>query len=151
MKKKRQILWHELFFGITMLFFGLALASVFHIYDFFYALITFSLTLNGFFVLLFVSFFLFILFSQAKSIIRSSLTSGEFLKYDEKLSLVEKIIDVISRIKMMLIILVMMAFLAVTLVDEIDTNFLFNNYATGLFFILTIVFFFLTAISVVTM
>ena len=122
------------------------MASMFQIYHFLYALVTFSISLNGFFILLFVSLFLSILLFQAISFMYASLTKGEIVKSNKADSFVDKAMDIFSRMKMLLIVLVMIIFI-VTSIDHIDIDFLLKHYAMGLFFSLAVIFFFLAVIS----
>jgi len=146
MKKKRQIIWHQLFLGLTMLFFGSAMASMFQLYHFLYALVTFSLSLNGFFILLFVSLFLSILLFQATNLIYSARREAEIVKSNKADSFVDKAMNIFSRMKMLFIVIVMIIFI-VTSIDHIDMDFLLKHYAMGLFFSLAVIFFFLAVIS----
>jgi len=146
MRKKRLIIWHQLFLGLTMLFFGLSMASMFQLYHFLYALVTFSLSLNGLFILLFVSLFLSILLFQATNFIYSALIEGEIIKSNKADSFVDKAMDIFSRMKMLFIVVAMITLL-ITSIDHIDMDFLLKHYAMGLFFSLAVIFFFLAAIS----
>ena len=148
MKQKQKIIWYRFFLGLTMLFFTLAMASVFGLYRLLYELVTFSIPLNHLFVLVVVLLFVLLVIYQAIGNIKMSVSYIEFENIEEdNRTTIAKIYDLFNRVKMLIITLIFFVIIIAFFIDSMDIDFLLQNYAMGLFFVLAVVFFFITVIS----
>ena len=148
MKQKQKIIWYRFFLGLTMFFFALAMTSVFGLYRLLYELITFSIPLNHLFVLVVILLFVLLVIYQAIGNIKMSVSYIEFENIEEdNRTTIAKIYDLFNRVKMLIITLIFFVIIIAFFIDSMDIDFLLQNYAMGLFFVLAVVFFFVTAIS----
>ena len=111
-------------------------------------IITFNASINHIFVVLVVLLFNFIVVFKAIGFIKFAISYEEFEQTENKTT-IAKIIYLVQSVKMLIMILLFFALVAVFFIDNMTIDSLLKNYASGLFLVLTIIFFFLTLVSFV--